>query len=399
VIRVERGSDRLEIPVSVSGFATGRPVDFRTEIEPLLSKHGCNAGGCHGKASGQNGFKLSLFGFDAEFDHAAITREARGRRVFAANPDRSLFLLKASGRVPHGGGKRLPAEIADYQIVRRWIAAGAPASAPDAPKVVKLRVHPADGVLQPGQGQQLAVLADYSDGSTRDVTRQSEFASNLDVVAVVESDGLVKARQQSGEAAVMARHMGYVAVFRAMVPHGPRLAEIPDFTPNNIVDELALAKWKKLGLRPSPTCDDATFVRRVTVDLCGRLPTAAEAKAFLDDTSADKRSKLIDKLLDSPDYPAYFALKWGSILRNSKRSTGSGRTATTSFTRSPRTSPRCSSVCGCSVPNVTTTPTSAGVRPTTTGWRGSSRGSAARASASHRRTTRRRRRPPARRTR
>jgi hypothetical protein len=317
VIHIERGGDRLDIPVSVSGFATGRPVDFRTEIEPLLSKLGCNAGGCHGKASGQNGFKLSLFGFDAEFDHAAITREARGRRIFPANPDRSLFLLKASGRVPHGGGKRLPPDGADYQLVRRWIAAGAPASAPDAPKVVKLRVLPADGVLQPGQVQQLAVLADYSDGSTRDVTRQSEFASNLDVVAVVETDGLVKARQQSGEAAVMARHMGYVAVFRAMVPHGPRLAAIPDFTPNNTVDELALAKWKKLGLRPSPTCDDATFVRRVTIDLCGRLPTAAEAKAFLDDTSADKRSKLIDKLLDSPDYPAYFALKWGSILRNS----------------------------------------------------------------------------------
>jgi hypothetical protein len=317
VIRVERGGDRLEIPVSVSGFATGRPVDFRTEIEPLLSKHGCNAGGCHGKASGQNGFKLSLFGFDAEFDHAAITREARGRRVFPANPDRSLFLLKASGRVPHGGGRRLHPDGADYQIVRRWIAAGAPASAPDAPKVVKLRMLPADGVLQPGQVQQLAVLADYSDGSTRDVTRQSEFASNLDVVAVVETDGLVKARQQSGEAAVMARHMGYVAVFRAMVPHGPRLAEIANFQPNNAVDELALAKWKKLGLRPSLTCDDATFVRRVMIDLCGRLPTAAEAKAFLDDTSADKRSKLIDKLLDSPDYPAYFALKWGSILRNS----------------------------------------------------------------------------------
>src|SRR5207249_4970872 len=139
--------------------------------------------------------------------------------------------------------------------------------------------------------------------STRDVTRQSEFQSNLDVVAVVESDGLVKARQQSGEAAVMARHMGYVAVYRAMVPHGPPVAEVAGFTPNNYVDELALAKWKKLGLRPSPTCDDVTFVRRVTVDLCGRLPTAAEATAFIADPDPKKREKLIDRLLDSPDYP------------------------------------------------------------------------------------------------
>ena len=317
VIRVERGNDKLDMPVSVSGFASGRAVDFRTEVEPLLSKLGCNAGGCHGKQSGQNGFKLSLFGFDAEFDFAAITREARGRRVFPAAPEQSFFLMKATGRTAHGGGKRLNPESSDYQIVKRWIAAGAPASVPGVPKVVKLRVTPTDAVLQPEQMQQVAVVAEYSDGSARDVTRQSEFFSNLDVVAVVEPDGLVKARKQSGEAAVMARHMGYVAVFRALVPHGPVLASIPDFKPNNYADELAVAKWKKLGLRPSPTCDDATFVRRVMVDLCGRLPTPGETQAFLADAAADKRAKLIDRLLESPDYPAYFALKWGSILRNS----------------------------------------------------------------------------------
>ncbi|MDB5310970.1 MAG: hypothetical protein JWO38_5172 [Gemmataceae bacterium] len=316
-VRVDCGGSRLDVPVTVSGFGAGRPVDFRTEIEPLLSKLGCNAGGCHGKASGQNGFKLSLFGFDTAFDHAAITREARGRRVFPANPAESLFLTKATGRVPHGGGKRLNQDGPEYQVVRRWIASGTPASAPDAPRVVKLRVLPGDGVLQPGQSQQLAVIAEYSDSSSRDVTRQCEFQSNLDVVAVVEPDGLVKARQLSGEAAVMARHMGYVAVFRAMVPHGPPVTDIPAFKPNNYVDELALAKWKKLGLRPSPVCDDTTFVRRVTIDLCGRLPTPAETRTFLDDLSADKRAKLVDKLLDSPDYPAYFAMKWGGILRNS----------------------------------------------------------------------------------
>jgi len=317
-ILITHNASRLEVPVTVRGFgATARRVDFRTEVMPLLSKHGCNAGGCHGKASGQNGFKLSLFGFDTAADYQAIVLEARGRRLFPASPDASLFLLKAAGKVPHGGGKRLLADSADYQIVRQWIASGAPASAPNVPKVQRIRVFPSEAVLRPGQLQQLAVLAEYSDGSSRDVTRQAEYFSNLDVVATVDAEALVRAGKESGEAAIMARHMGFVAVFKAIVPHGPPLADIPEFTPNNKVDELVLAKWKKLGLRPSPTCDDATFFRRVTVDLCGRLPTAVEAKAFLNDRASDKRSRLIDRLLDSADYPAYFAMKWGAILRNS----------------------------------------------------------------------------------
>lgn len=317
VIRVAHEAGALNVPVTVTGFGSGRPVDFRTEVGPLLSKLGCNAGGCHGKASGQNGFKLSLFGFDAEFDHAAITREGRGRRVFPSAPDQSLFLLKATGRVPHGGGTKLKLGSAEYQVFRNWIAAGTPASAPDAPRVARIRVVPGDRVLRPGDTQQLAVIAEYTDGTTRDVTRQAEFASNLDVVAVVESEGFVKAGAQSGEAAIMARHMGHVAVFRALVPHGPPVHDLPEFQPLTYIDELVAAKWKKLGLRPSPVADDATFLRRVTVDLCGRLPTVAEARAFLADTSPEKRAKAVDRLLDSPDYPAYFAMKWGSVLRNS----------------------------------------------------------------------------------
>lgn len=318
VLHVTHSSGKLDIPIGVSGVGnSGRAVDFRTEVMPLLSKLGCNAGGCHGKASGQNGFKLSLFGFDTAFDYAAIVEEARGRRLFPASPDQSLFLLKASGRVPHGGGKRLIPESADYQVIRQWIAAGAPASSPDAPPVKAIKVIPGDRVLKREGKQQLAVLAEYTDGSTRDVTRQSEFASNLDVVASVDTMGLVQAHQLSGEAAIMARHMGHVAVFRALVPHGQPLADIPDFKPVNYVDELAVTKWKKLGLRPSPIVDDATFLRRITIDLCGRLPTPDEVRKFVADSSADKRTKLVDRLLDSPDYPAYFALRWGSILRNS----------------------------------------------------------------------------------
>jgi hypothetical protein len=316
-IDIQHGASKLEVPVRVSGFGSGRAVDFQREIVPLLSRMGCNAGGCHGKASGQNGFKLSLFGFDAAFDHAAITKEARGRRVFPAAPDHSLLLLKATGQAPHGGGKRMQKDSNEYQLFRRWIAAGTPASAPDAPRVVKLRITPSDRVLKREGSQQLAVRAEYSDGSIRDVTRQAEYSSNLDVVARVDAEGLVRTLQLSGEAAIMARFLGHVAVFRAMVPHGKSLTDIPEFKLTNYVDELAVAKWKKLGLRPSPLADDATFLRRVTLDLCGRLPTAIETRAFLADTSADKRAKLIDRLLDSPDYPAYFAMRWSTILRNS----------------------------------------------------------------------------------
>jgi len=316
-IRIQHDGSQLEVPVRVSGSGSHRSVDFKREIVPLLSRMGCNAGGCHGKASGQNGFKLSLFGFDAAFDHDAITKEARGRRVFPAAPEYSLLLRKATGQVPHGGGKRLQRDSNEYQLFRRWIAAGTPTSASDAPHVVKLRITPGDRVLQRDQSQQLAVHAEYSDGSIRDVTRQSEFSSNLDVVARVDAEGLVHTLRLSGEAAIMARYTGHVAVFRAMVPHGKPLTDIPEFKPANYIDELALAKWKKLGLRPSPVADDATFLRRVTLDLCGRLPTLAEVRAFVADPSPDKRSKTIDRLLDSPDYPAYFAMRWGSILRNS----------------------------------------------------------------------------------
>jgi hypothetical protein len=325
-VRIEHGGEQIEVPVTVKGFGDGRAVDFRTEVVPLLSRLGCNAGGCHGKASGQNGFRLSLFGFDVPFDHDAIAREARGRRVFPAAPDQSLLLLKATAQVAHGGGKRMTRGSSEYEVFRQWIAAGTPASAPDAPRVSRLRVVPGDRVMQPAETQQIAVLAEYTDGSVRDVTRQSEFSSNLDVVARVDADGLVHAGSQSGEAAVMVRHMGSVGVFRALVPHGKPLGDIPDFRAANYIDGLTVAKWKKLGLRPSLDAGDATFLRRVTIDLCGRLPTAAEVRFFLADPAPDRRSKVIDRLLDSADYPAYFALRWGSILRNSNLA-GSDRAA------------------------------------------------------------------------
>jgi hypothetical protein len=310
----------LAVALPCAGQSPGeqpRVADFQGDIVPLLSRYGCNTGGCHGKASGQNGFKLSLFGFDAAWDYDEITKRGRGRRIAPGAPDHSLLLAKATNMLPHGGGRRMEPESDAYQILRAWIAAGAPPSAPNSPRVTGLEIEPRHAVMKTGQEQQVTVTALYSDGTKREVTRQSNFSSNLDIVARVDELGLITAGENRGEAAIMARYMGQVAVFTALAPHGEPLAEVPGFVQRNYVDQLCAEKWKRLGLVPSPVCDDATFIRRVTLDLCGRLPTADEVRAFLADTSAEKRTQLVDRLLDSPDYPAYFAMRWGTILRNS----------------------------------------------------------------------------------
>lgn len=316
-LTVTAGGQSCDIPLDVHGLAQVRAVDFATEIVPLLSRFGCNAGGCHGKARGQNGFKLSLFGFDTAFDYEAIVTEARGRRIFAAVPEKSLFLAKATGQIPHGGGQRIAVGSEPYRLIMAWIQAGAPASAPDTPRVNGLEIVPRERTLVPGEEQQLAVLAHYTDGSSRDVTGAAEFSSNFDLVATVNEGGLARAQELTGEATIMARYMGQVAVFRALRPQGAELASLNGFQPRGRIDELAAAKWKKLGIEPSPACDDDTFLRRVTIDLSGRLPTVDEARAFLADPAGDRREKLVDRLLETSDHAAYFANKWGSILRNS----------------------------------------------------------------------------------
>lgn len=308
---------QVRVPVSVQGMTKQREVDFRNEILPILSRHGCNSGGCHGKASGQNGFKLSLFGFDAEFDYDQLVKQARGRRVNAAAPEQSLLLLKAIGKLPHGGGRRIEPDSESYHLIKQWIAGGVHPYSAEAPQVVGLSIEPRQRILPFKGHQQLAVLARYSDGQVRDVTRTSALASNLDVVASVSEDAYVTCGEQSGEATIMARYMGQVAVFSAILPHSQPRTEIPGFATDSYIDRLSAEKWKKLGLLPSPKCDDTTFLRRVTVDLCGRLPTVEEVRAFTADTSSDKRTKAVDRLLNSSDYATFFAMRWGTILRNS----------------------------------------------------------------------------------
>jgi hypothetical protein len=301
----------------VCGFCVAIAADFENEIQPLLTRYGCNSGGCHGKASGQNGFKLSLFGFDSQADYEEIVDRARGRRVNVATPEQSLLLLKSIGAVPHGGGTRFAPTSQAYEVLRQWISDGVPPASPTAPRLLAIRIEPSDRSLGSGDQVNLRVMASYSDQQERDVTKQSAFASNLDVVASVSEEGVVTAGKESGEATVMARFMGQVAVFTAILPHGIPLAQIDNFPARNYIDELTIAKWKKLGLTPTPVCDDSTFIRRVTLDANGRLPTAKEVREFLADQNPNKRSEWIDRLLDAPEYASYFALRWGSVLRNS----------------------------------------------------------------------------------
>lgn len=293
------------------------PVNFTAEVVPIFTRLGCNAGGCHGKADGQNGFRLSLLGFYPEEDYDFLVHESRGRRVFPADPDFSLLLTKPTNQLPHGGGRRLDVGSYEYDLLARWIGQGMPQGSPDDPVLERITVVPEVRDMQFGGRQQLTVVAHSSDGSRRDVTGLASFESNQSDLATVDPAGRVTVGRAPGEAAVMIRFQGQVTVFRAVIPQGlPVDAGMPE---RNFVDRAVMNRLRRLGIPPSPVCDDGTFIRRVTIDVTGRLPTVAETEAFLADTSADKRDRLVDRLLDSPGYAEYFASKWAAVLRNKRR--------------------------------------------------------------------------------
>lgn len=299
----------------------GGSLHFENDIVPILGRHGCNASGCHGKAEGQGGFKLSVLGSDPEADMAAIVKEGRGRRVVPSAPDESLLLRKASGRVAHGGGVKLQAGGEDYAMVRNWIATGTPMGSPDAPKVVSIRVVPESGVMAPGAGQALKVIAMYSDKSERDVTRHARFQSNAEMVAAVDASGLVRALETPGEAAVMTGYLGEVAVFRAMVPRpGPVVANTSPIL--NEIDRLVDAKLARLNIAPSGLCGDAEFLRRIHIDLCGVLPRPEATRNFLSDARPDKRARLVDELLMRPEHADLWAMRWADLLRVDREALG-----------------------------------------------------------------------------
>jgi hypothetical protein len=317
-VTVRYGDKSAKIEVKNESCEVDLPINFGNQIIPIFTKLGCNSGGCHGKASGQGGFKMSLLGFEPDLDFTSLVKEARGRRLFPASPEASLLLVKAAGQVAHGGGKRMEVGSDEYRLIRRWIASGMPFGEKDDPIVTKISVYPEHRVLARNSKQQFAVYAHYSDNTVEDVTRRASYESNDQEIALVSEGGQVSTLGMAGEAAVMVRYQEHVATFRATVPLG---AKIPDykFEPITTVDKYTVKKWQNLGLVPSELCTDSEFIRRVSLDLTGTLPTPKQVAAFVADKDEKKRDKLVDKLLDSQEYSYYFANKWADVLRVKRR--------------------------------------------------------------------------------
>ena len=290
------------------------PVSFRNEVMAVLSRGGCNQGACHGNQNGKNGFKLSLRGQDPDFDLAVLTRDQFARRTDRQHPDDSLILLKPTAVVAHEGGKRFDAGSREYGILRRWIAAGCPDDPPGSPMLRRLDVTPRQTVLsEPADEVRLRVTAAFSDGQSRDVTGLSVFdPSNL--VVRVDRDGVVH-RQSLGETTILVRYLDRQAVVQlAFIPNRPGFAW-NDPPENSFIDHNIDAKLRTLRMQPSDGCSDAVFLRRAYLDTLGALPTPEEARRFIDDARPDKRARLIDELLDRPEFADFWALKWCDLLR------------------------------------------------------------------------------------
>ncbi len=316
LVRVSWEGLEARVPVTVSGFDTATPPSFAHDVVSGLTRAGCNGGSCHGAQHGRGGFKLSLLGYEPDVDERAIVHDAFGRRVSRSDPAQSLLLRKPLGRLPHEGGVRIVPGSTFHRTLARWVEAGAPGPRPDEPVVESIDVFPDAGVLAVDEPAHLLVTARLSDGSTEDVTGKVLLGSLNDGVATVDDEARVVARSP-GETAVMVRYQGQAAVSRVTVPYR-RLedhGELAAFEASGGIDEIVASKWKTLGLLPSELASDGEFIRRVFLVAIGTLPTPAEVRRFLDDPDAGKREKLIDAVLERPEYVDYWALKWGDILR------------------------------------------------------------------------------------
>lgn len=289
------------------------PVSFSRDIEPILTKAGCNQGACHGGQHGRGGFRLSLFGFDPVFDHSQIVQSAEGRRVVLGQPERSILLLKPSLTMEHGGGERLKAGSPQYELVKRWLEQGAPEPTESDSRVTKIEVQPPRRRMNPGETQQIVVRAHWSDGKTSDATSLALYDSLNDGVAAVSSTGLVTAKDK-GESHIMIRFAGAATTMQVSLPFA-KISDYPTLARNNFIDDHLIAKWKDLGLIPSRQCDDATFFRRIHLDAIGTLPTPEAIRTFLADPSPNKRDRAIDGVLARPEFADFWAIKWGDLLR------------------------------------------------------------------------------------
>ena len=314
-LTVKFGGKALSLPVKVENAATEWPISFSLDVMAVLNKAGCNTGSCHGAARGKDGFRLSLFGYDPDGDYHRITRENLGRRINLALPDDSLMLEKGAGRVPHTGGERFTPASPLYQTMVKWLQAGAPKDPANVAKVIGLEIHPTQSVLEgAGTSQRLTVRAIYSDGSDRDVTSMASYMSSNDVAAKVGATGMITADKR-GESFVLARYEDFSVGSQVLVIPKDAKFEFPKVTENNYIDTLVNNKLKKIRITPSDLCDDATYLRRATLDIVGKLPSVEEVQAFNADADPKKREKKIDELLERKEFTQMWVMKWAELLQ------------------------------------------------------------------------------------
>lgn len=315
VITVQSGSAKSSSKVTVSGLNQPHRWSFRNDIEPVLTKAGCNSGPCHGALAGKGGFRLSLKSYDVPGDFHTIVEQARGRRIELSDPARSLLLIKPTGAVPHKGGVRFETDSLEYRILSEWIAQGATPPAQSDPVIESLEVLPGRSILTEGQTQHLLVQARYSDQSVRDVTRWTAFSSVNESVAQVDKSGTVKVTGY-GEGAIVCIFSSKVAISKITSPYPQQIdPEVYARSPkHNFIDELVIKQLQRLNLPPSPQSSDEEFVRRVYIDTIGTLPKPAEVEAFLADKNPDKRNQLIEQLLNRPEFVDYWTYKWSDLL-------------------------------------------------------------------------------------
>jgi len=321
LIVIRDGDRRASTMVEVERAGAPYPLTFRNHVLPVLTKVGCNSGPCHGALAGKNGLKLTLRGYDPEADYLSLTRQATARRVNPMEPARSLMLLKPTLAVSHGGGRRFATSSAEYRVLSQWIAAGTPAPSDADPGLAALEVFPAAARLKPGDEQPMIVRARFSDGHAEDVTRWARFTTNEGAVASVGDDGVVKV-QGTGEAAISAWYLSKVVTARIASPlPAPVDPAVYARAPRvNFIDAAVLRKLQELNIEPSPLSSDAEFIRRVHLDAAGILPEPEDVRAFLADGRPDKRARLIDALLERPEFVDYWAYKWSDLFLVSSRS-------------------------------------------------------------------------------
>ncbi|MFQ3649283.1 MAG: DUF1549 and DUF1553 domain-containing protein [Gemmataceae bacterium] len=313
-LRIAFAGLKASVPVKVHRSGEAEPLRFRNDVMAVFSRVGCNSGKCHGAASGKDGFRLSLFGYDPEGDYRRITREAGGRRVNLAFPDESLLLNKALGKVPHTGGARVQEGSENHQILKHWLETGAKKDPPELAKPLRIEVFPKEAIFaRKGGTQRVVVRAHYSDGTDRDVTRFSVFIGNNDAAARVSEDGLIEATGP-GEAFILARFDQFTEGVSVLVRPGTPFTA-PKVPAYNYIDTLVQKKLDKLHIIPSEVCSDEVFVRRVYIDLIGLVPTPEERAAFLADRHPKKREKLVDALLETKDFRDMWVMKWAELLQ------------------------------------------------------------------------------------